>query len=48
MSAMAEVYIQRNADCELTKQYVSMKHVFANARRRINEADTNADRREVL
>jgi len=48
IAGVAEIYTQRKADRELTKQYVFMQHVFANARRRIAEAGSDAERREVL
>jgi hypothetical protein len=48
IAGVAEVYTQRKADRELTKQYVFMEHVFANASRRIEQASSDAERREVL
>jgi hypothetical protein len=48
IAGVAEVYTQRKADRELTKQYVFMEHVFANASRRIEQAGSDAERREVL
>jgi len=48
IAGVAEAYTRRKADRELTKQFVFMAHVFANARRRLDEATTNADRRDVL
>lgn len=48
IAGIAEVYTQRKADRELTKQYRFMENVFSNARRRLNEATTDDERREVL
>jgi len=48
IAGIAEVYTQRKADRELVKQYRFMEHVFANARRRLAQAGSNAERREVL
>jgi len=48
VAGVAEVYTQRKADRELVKQYQFMEHVFANARRRLDQAATDAERREVL
>lgn len=48
IAGVAETYTQRKADRELTKQYQFMAHVFSNARRRINEAADDDERREVL
>lgn len=48
VAGIAEVYTQRKADRELTKQYAFMEHVFRNARRRLREARTENERREVL
>jgi hypothetical protein len=48
IAGVAEVYTQRKADRELTKQYVFMEHVFANARRRIDQAGSAEEKREVL
>jgi hypothetical protein len=48
IAGVAEVYTQRKADRELTKQYVFMEHVFANASRRIEQAGSDAEKREVL
>lgn len=47
-AAVAETYTQRKANRELTKQYEFMEHVFSNARRRLDEALGNDERREVL
>lgn len=48
IAGIAEVYTQRKADRELTKQYQFMENVFSNARRRLKEATNNTERREVL
>lgn len=48
IAGIAEVYTQRKADRELTKQYQFMHNVFSNARRRLKEATTDDERREVL
>jgi hypothetical protein len=48
MAGVAEVYTQRKADRELVKQYRFMEHVFANARRRLDEAANDEERREIL
>ena len=48
MAGIAEAYTQRKADSELTKQYQFMAHVFANARRRLDEATNDVEQREVL
>ena len=48
IAGVAEVYTQRKADRELTKQYQFMAQVFANARRRLDEAANDTERREVL
>jgi hypothetical protein len=47
-AAVAETYTQRKANRELTKQYEFMEHVFSNARRRLDEANNDDERREVL
>lgn len=48
IAGVAEVYTQRKADRELTKQYLFMEHVFANANRRLTQAASDAERREIL
>lgn len=48
VAGIAEIYTQRKADRELVKQYRFMEHVFANARRRLAQAGSDAERREVL
>jgi len=48
VAGIAEAYTQRKADRELTKQYQFMALVFANARRRLDEASGDPERREVL
>ena len=48
VAGIAEAYSQRKADRELTKQYQFMAKVFANARRRLDEASGDAEQREVL
>jgi hypothetical protein len=48
IAGVAEAYTQRKADRELTKQFMFMAHVFANARRRLDEATTADERRDVL
>ena len=48
IAGVAEAYTQRKADKELTKQFIFMAHVFANARRRVDEARSDPERREVL
>ncbi len=48
VAGIAEAYTQRKADREMTKQYQFMARVFANARRRLDEASGDTERREVL
>ena len=48
IAGVAEVYTQRKADRELAKQYHFMAQVFANARRRLDDAENDTERREVL
>jgi len=48
IAGIAEVYTQRKADRELTKQYQFMSRVFSNARRRLDQASDNEERREIL
>jgi hypothetical protein len=48
IAGIAEIYTQRRADRELVKQYRFMEHVFANARRRLAQAGSDSERREVL
>ena len=48
VAGVAEAYTQRKANRELTKQYQFMARVFTNARRRLDEASGDTERREVL
>jgi len=48
IAGVAEAYTQRKANRELSKQYQFMERVFSNARRRIDEARDDRERREVL
>jgi hypothetical protein len=48
IAGVAEAYTQRKATRELSKQYRFMARVFGNARRRIDEANSDNERREVL
>jgi hypothetical protein len=48
VAGVAEAYTQRKANRELSKQYQFMERVFSNAHRRINEAGSDRERREVL
>ncbi len=41
-------YAQSTAESELIRQYEFMHRIFRNARRRLNEADTDAERRRIL
>jgi hypothetical protein len=48
VAGVAEAYTQRKANRELSKQYQFMERVFSNARRRIDGAQNDRERREVL
>lgn len=48
IAGIAEVYSQKKGDRELTKQYQFMAIVFRNARRRLDEASSDSERREIL
>ena len=41
-------YAKSTAEAELIKQYEFMYRIFRNARRRIDEAETDADKRRLL
>jgi hypothetical protein len=47
-AAVREAYAFRTADKELVKQYRFMHRIFSNARRRLDSATTDAERRGVL
>lgn len=48
IAGVAEAYTQRKADRELIKQYQFMRNVFSNARKRLDAATTDSERREIL
>ena len=48
IAGVVEVYTQRKAARELTKQYQFMAYVFTNARRSLDKAANDTERREVL
>lgn len=48
MVGIRQSYAKSTAEAELIKQYEFMYRIFRNARRRIDEADNDADRRRVL
>ncbi|HET7202673.1 MAG TPA: hypothetical protein VFI92_04840 [Steroidobacteraceae bacterium] len=45
---LRQSYAKSTAEAELIKQYEFMYRIFRNARRRIDEADSDADRRRLL
>lgn len=47
-AAVREAYAQKRAEKELIKQYLFMARIFGNARRRMESADTDAKRRQIL
>jgi hypothetical protein len=48
MVGIRQSYAKSTAEAELIKQYEFMYRIFRNARRRIDEADNDADRRRLL
>ena len=48
MAAIRESYAQKRAEKELIKQYVFMGRIFRNARRQLDEAETDHSRRQIL
>jgi len=48
MVGVRQSYAKTTAEAELIKQYEFMYRIFRNARRRIDEAETDADRRRLL
>ena len=48
VAAIREAYAFRKADKELVKQYRFMHRIFVNARRRLDVAESDAERRSVL
>lgn len=48
VAAVREAYAFRTADKELVKQYRFMHKIFSNARRRLDAATTDAERRSIL
>jgi hypothetical protein len=48
MVGVRQSYAKSTAESELIKQYEFMYRIFRNARRRIDEAETDADRRRIL
>lgn len=48
IAAVREAYAQKRAEKELIKQYAFMARIFANARRRLADAATDAERRRIL
>ena len=48
IAAVREAYAFRKADKELVKQYRFMHRIFSNARRRLDVAEDDAERRSVL
>ncbi|HWG10397.1 MAG TPA: hypothetical protein VN693_02745 [Rhodanobacteraceae bacterium] len=47
-SAVREAYAYRKADKELIKQYRFMQRIFADARKQLDRADSDEERREIL
>lgn len=47
-AAIREAYAQKRAEKELIKQYVFMARIFSNARRQLENADSDATRRRIL
>ena len=48
IAAVREAYAQKRAEKELIKQYVFMSRIFRNARRKLDEADDDTRRRQIL
>ena len=48
MVGVRQSYAKSTAEAELIKQYEFMYRIFHNARRRIDDADNDADKRRVL
>jgi hypothetical protein len=48
MVGIRQSYAKTTAEAELIKQYEFMSRIFRNARKRIDEADNDADRRRIL
>jgi hypothetical protein len=48
IAAVREAYAQKRAEKELIKQYVFMSRIFRNARRKLDEAETDNQRRQIL
>ena len=48
IAAVREAYAQKRAEKELIKQYRFMSRIFINARRQLDEAATDTQRREIL
>jgi hypothetical protein len=48
IAAVREAYAQKRAEKELIKQYRFMARIFTNARRQLDEAANDAQRREIL
>jgi hypothetical protein len=48
IAAVREAYAQKRAEKELIKQYVFMSRIFRNARRKLDEADSDDQRRQIL
>jgi hypothetical protein len=48
IAAVREAYAQKRAEKELVKQYLFMAQIFGNARRRLEMAESDAVRRQVL
>jgi hypothetical protein len=46
--AIREAYAQKRAEKELIKQYVFMARIFSNARRQLENTDSDATRRKIL
>jgi hypothetical protein len=48
MVGIRQSYAKTTAEAELIKQYEFMSRIFRNARKRIDEADNDVDRRRIL
>ncbi len=48
IAAVREAYAQKRAEKELIKQYVFMARIFRNARRKLDEAENDTQRRQIL
>jgi hypothetical protein len=48
MVGVRQSYAKSTAEAELIKQYEFMYRIFRNARRRIDQAETEADKRRLL